>query len=270
MTIAAAYLVSDGVVFGADSTTTVSDSNGSVVQLLNHAQKVFEIGEPGKGRYGIATWGAGVVGHLSHRTLVARSSQRISETNSASEACQVFQELVQPEVDSALNETEVLGYFFGGIDPASRDPACWSLTFRKNKPVECTSLSIGEARFAGAHQFFYRLFKGFDPNLPNALLHEIKQVLLDVPSGFDDQFFEAFAKASKGLANVGTANLPVREAVDYVHTFLYSTIKSFKFQAGAPVCGGPIEIGFITTDRPFRWISHKDFSTAIGEHIGVS
>jgi hypothetical protein len=41
-----------------------------------------------------------------------------------------------------------------------------------------------------------------------------------------------------------------------------------KFSFGAPVAGGPIEIGFISTDRPFRWVRHKSFSSAIVEEEG--
>jgi hypothetical protein len=60
MTIAAAYLTSEGLVLGADSTTTYSDPAGNVVQLLNHAQKIFEVGE--NSRFGFCTWGSASVG----------------------------------------------------------------------------------------------------------------------------------------------------------------------------------------------------------------
>jgi len=71
MTIAAAYLTSEGVVLGADSTTTVGTGGGvAVAQLLNYAQKIFEVGE--RSRLGVCTWGAGRIGEVSHRTLIAR------------------------------------------------------------------------------------------------------------------------------------------------------------------------------------------------------
>lgn len=47
MSIASAYLVSDGIVLGADSSTTVSVSTpqgSGIIQLLTHSQKVFEVG----------------------------------------------------------------------------------------------------------------------------------------------------------------------------------------------------------------------------------
>ncbi len=43
------------------------------------------------------------------------------------------------------------------------------------------------------------------------------------------------------------------------------TIKTMKFSHMAPVCGGPVEIAVVTTDRKFRWVRHKKFDAAIGE-----
>ncbi len=67
MTIAAAYLTSEGVVFGTDSTTTIIVPPQSVNQLFNYAQKTFEVGE--HSRLAICTWGAGSINRISHRTL---------------------------------------------------------------------------------------------------------------------------------------------------------------------------------------------------------
>jgi hypothetical protein len=47
--------------------------------------------------------------------------------------------------------------------------------------------------------------------------------------------------------------------------YLHLTIKAHKFLIGPTVCGGPIEIGFVTVDRPFRWIRHKPFDSAMSE-----
>jgi hypothetical protein len=57
--------------------------------------------------------------------------------------------------------------------------------------------------------------------------------------------------------------LPLREAIDWIYSSIFVTIKAMKFSSGPPVCGGPIEIAVITTDRPFRWVSHKGLYDAI-------
>jgi hypothetical protein len=61
------------------------------------------------------------------------------------------------------------------------------------------------------------------------------------------------------------AILPIRDAIDFVYTCIYSTIKALKFSSLQQICGGPIEIAIITTDRPFRWVRHKAFDAAISE-----
>ena len=52
---------------------------------------------------------------------------------------------------------------------------------------------------------------------------------------------------------------------DFVlHTYLHLTVKMEKFRFKVPpICGGPIEVAFITTDRFFRWVRHKGFHTPL-------
>jgi hypothetical protein len=59
--------------------------------------------------------------------------------------------------------------------------------------------------------------------------------------------------------------LPIRDAVDFVHACIYSTIKALKFSNFSQICGGPIEIATITTDRQFRWVRHKPWDAALTE-----
>jgi hypothetical protein len=60
-------------------------------------------------------------------------------------------------------------------------------------------------------------------------------------------------------------DLPIREAIDWLHASIYTTIKTMKFSHMTSVCGGSVEIAVITTDRRFRWVRHKGFDSAIGE-----
>ena len=62
--------------------------------------------------------------------------------------------------------------------------------------------------------------------------------------------------------------LPIREAIDFIHTSIYSTVKGLKFSRLDQVCGGPIEIAVITSDRLFRWVRHKEMDAAIQEQEG--
>lgn len=262
MTIAAAYLVSEGVVLGADSSTTVS-VQGGVGQLLSHSQKIFEIGE--KSRFGICTWGAGSFGNISHRTIIALLAKKITEDSTVENLADELIAIVKPIFDKT--GIDFVGYYLGGWDPSNHAPACFKVEFKKGTTVEKKPLPLGGCEFSGTSRFFTRVFYGFDPELPISLLKELQPVVGNV-ADFEKLFKVAFDKAHKPLISIGLTDLPIREAIDFVYSYLHVTVKAEKFKFGAPTCGGPIEIGFISTDRPFRWVRHKPFDSAIIEQEG--
>ena len=61
------------------------------------------------------------------------------------------------------------------------------------------------------------------------------------------------------------ASIVDKVVIDFVHACIASTIKAMKFSNLAQICGGPIEIAVITTDRRFRWVRHKEWDAAISE-----
>ena len=150
MTIAAAYLVSEGVVFGADSTTTVSsklpDNDGAtILQALNHAQKVFEVGH--NSRLGLCTWGAGIIGDVSHRTVAARLSEQIKPDTGVKEASDILTEIVKPIVDES--ETDFVGYYLGGWNPGTHIPKCFQIQFQAGQDPFLDPLKLGMCHFSG-------------------------------------------------------------------------------------------------------------------------
>ncbi len=261
MTIAAAYLTSDGVVLGADSTTTVLVSGG-VGQLFNCGQKVFEVGRDS--RLGVCTWGAGGLCGTSHRTLVARLADRL-DLNSVTvqEAANTFMGIVSEAYGTGDN-IGFLGYIVGGWNPKTHTPDCYEIIFEPKVAPKCNAFNVGQASFYGHPEFFGRVFKGYDAGLRTMVLTKLKEMHLGVPDDkLADALDQAFAEASPKLECAGFTDLPIREAIDFVHMYLHLTVKAFKFRFGPAVCGGPIEIAFISTDRQFRWVTHKDFARAI-------
>jgi hypothetical protein len=266
VTIAAAYLVSEGVVFGADSSTTISvhtpDGKGGVIQVLSHAQKVFEVGEDS--RVGLCTWGAGNIGNISHRTVIARLADEINENSTVKEAAETLVKIADPLVKEA--GVDFIGYYLGGWDPKTHEPSCFKIEVTPKK-TGIASLSLGLCSFSGMPVFFTRVFRGFDPRLREGLLAEMKRLIPaeHIPTNFDEIFNQAFEKTTVPLIAAGYKDLPIREAIDFVYSYLHLTVKAMKFSFGAPVTGGPIEIGFVSTDRRFRWVRHKSFSSAMLE-----
>lgn len=263
MTIAAAYLTSEGVVFGADSTSTIRTQQG-VAQLFNYAQKIFEVGE--NSRIGVCTWGAGSVGGVSHRTLIARLADKLDlEKVKVSAAAENFAKIVAERYEDG-KDIGTIGYLLGGWDADTHNPECYQILFEAKKKPRIVPLSVGEASFFGCPEFFTRVFYGFDSRLPQKLLGELKKgkLLVQDPS-LEQAFTKAFNNAAAPLRAAGFRDLPIREAIDCIHMYLHVTIKAFKFRYGPPICGGPIEIAFVSTDRSFRWVLHKDFNRAIYE-----
>jgi len=270
LTIAAAYLVSEGVVLGADSTTSIllpADKGSGVNQLLNHTQKVFEVGE--NSNFGVCTWGAGSIGEVSHRTIIAQLADKIREIKDITVE-KAANELLNLSFDLLKKTgTDFVGYYLGGCDPITHMPGCYKIEInQKNGTKE--AFPIGQCVFSGMPNFFTRVFYGFDPGLPLNLVKEIKSLSKDDKFNIklDEIFDTAFKNAYAPLIAEGYKDLPIREAIDFVYSYLHLTIKAMKFMFGAPGCGGPIEIGFITTDRKFRWAVHKSFTTAMHEQEG--
>jgi hypothetical protein len=265
MTIAAAYLVSEGVVLGADSSTTVQvpTSQGTgVVQLLTHSQKVFEVGS--NSRFGICTWGAGNIGPYSHRTLIAQLADMINEKTTIEDAANKFADIVMPKMKE--NNIPFVGYYLGGWQPQTHKAACCHIELTPEEK-KINPLMLGLCSFSGNPTFFTRVFRGFDPRLCNKLSAELNNMGITV-AGNEDKIRTAFEKAAEPLASVGFQDLPIREAIDFIYSYLHITVKAEKFKFGPPSCGGPIEIGFISTDRLFRWVRHKPFYSAMIEQEG--
>lgn len=270
MTIAAAYLVSDGLVLGADSTSTfIHNANHGkpVTQFQDHTQKVFEVGQ--QSRFGLCTWGAGSVGKISHRTVVARLADKVD--NEMSTVLNVVDELVNIIEPEAKKRSDAfhLGYFLGGWDPKSHDPACYRLEFTNKETIK-KKQPIGNCQFAANTTTFTRTFWGYDPLLYEKLKGELlKKFKPRDKDKFIKKYNDAFDVVADAMRIECFPDPPIREAIDFVYSFLEITLKVEKFRIGQHSCGGQIEIGFITSDRNFRWATHKPFCSAIISQQGA-
>jgi hypothetical protein len=166
----------------------------------------------------------------------------------------------------ATKNRSFVGYYLGGVDPGASKPICSAVLFSKADPPKVEPIKIGTAQFAGAPRFFSRVEHGYDPDLPVLLRDALREKLgASPPTDFDKLFDDALSEAKQRLPQALSSGVPLRDAIDWVHMYLHLTIKAHKFLIGPTVCGGPIEIGFVTVDRPFRWIRHKPFDSAMSE-----
>jgi len=290
VTIAACYVSPEGVVLGADSTASFMLAPGGF-HYFNYNQKLFELGDPDAATLGIVTWGLSGLGETSYRTLFAHLSDDIrkkppkdieevasrwvdkfwAEYSPAVKPCQALngkkpfdptanppdQEMRTKDEEAQFEQLKrvlVIGFCIGGYVLENRKPEAFVTLFDPmlGKPVP-TKLTMGWA-FWGAPNMIQRLMFGCDDMLKSALLQSGNWN--GTPSDLD---------ALLAQHKLATPYLPIRDAIDFTHACITSTIKAMKFSSLAQICGGPIEIAVITTDRHFRWVRHKEWDAAITE-----
>ena len=98
-----------------------------------------------------------------------------------------------------------------------------------------------------------RVILGIDPNAFSEICNS------DLWHGGPEELIELVKGSMLGTPS----QLPLREAIDWVYSSIYTTIKSMKFSHMPPVCGGPVEVALVTSDRPFRWVKHKSLDEAV-------
>ncbi len=285
MTIAACHVSPEGVVLGADSTTTLLMPGTQSVCHFDHAQKIFEVGQPGA-CLGLVTWGLGQIGSLSHRSIAAELGAEVAASGQCTfqSIVDILVNIVLPEYRDSyedqiqlaielknkydcntINPNEIsdlnnliralsFGYCLGGRPPHVHACSAYSIEFSPLSEQPATSeIPTETPRFWGVPFFFERLLYGFDSDTISQILdsghwNASEEVLFDIID--KNQLFTP-------------SHLPIREAIDWIHTIIHTTIRSVKFARWQHICGGPIEIATITSDRPFRWVCHKRLDSAI-------
>ncbi|MHB8902196.1 MAG: hypothetical protein ACYC6Y_25850 [Thermoguttaceae bacterium] len=289
MTIAACYVSSEGVVFGADSTSTMfvvapGPNPSGAEHHYNYAQKIFQVGQDST--LGISMWGLGNIAQTSYRTLIAqfddtlvgqgattmaevaeRWSQHFwTAYSSAYTSVLVRAQQLELQPTKTPDEEDELGWLLqafsggfciGGYLLNDRTPSAYEITYgpTQTAPTPPTALKIGSTMFWGCPNLINRLVYGVDVGVLNAVLNSGKW------TGTDQELIALATPHCLGQPR----DLPIREAIDWVHASIYTTNKTMKFSHMAPVCGGPVEIAVITTDRKFRWVRHKRFDAALNQ-----
>lgn len=285
MTIAACHVSPEGVVLGADSTTTMLSASDQGTCHLDHAQKVFEVGPPGSSA-GLVWWGLGQIGSTSHRTIAAEIgarhkakafgslqdlAQAIADamwtrfTKAFPADVQRAQDLLKKAVAKAATQAEIEelsalveagsgGYCVAGRIEEFGDCRAYEIHWgpHLSKPT-LTEVPHETPRFWGIPWCMERIVYGVDSSVADLLLQSGKW------AGTADELLNLV----QSNPVIVPRNLPIREAVDWVHTIIHATIRIIKFAQWPHYCGGPVEIAVVTTDRHFRWVRHKKMDAAI-------
>jgi len=265
MTIAISLKTPEGIVLGADSTTTCFVQPGQVGQLYNSAQKIFEIG-PVWHRFvagecfsgAIVTYDAGSLGPVSWRAAISNFyRERIRHNPRATDIAHQFLSFLQEcwvglQRSGQVAATEPIpnaGFLIACISQgcAEVEGARVQLQAATVEPQP-----VGNIHINGGFEVVSRLLYGYDVGLIGTM----------AGAGMDVAKFQALAQQFSAIPNVNW--MPLRDAIDFVHFLVYSAIKLHRYRGGPASIGGPIEIAAITPDRGFRWIVHKRLSESIG------
>lgn len=196
MTIAVGYLSPEGVIFGADSTSTFSQ--GGVVRHYDYAQKIFEVGRDST--LGIVIWGLGGLRDLSYRSMIAQFAEQnySRHANSVHEIAQRFADrfwneytavfsrerdrLAELQQQTALTEGEQKerdgliqnlsgGFCLGGNLHHDRTPAGSIILYEPHGSGPSVSpMQFNVGYFWGAGNLTVRMFTGIDHNLYSSIL----------------------------------------------------------------------------------------------------
>ena len=290
MTIAACYVSPEGVVLGADSTSTYN--GGPEPRYYNNSQKVFELGL--NATMGVVTWGLGGLAFNSYRRLFATLADDIEKNPPVNmqTVMDKWIDLFWPDYDTSalLNQFRTIsgkkpfdphaaapdpaartqqeerqlasatvalqvGFCIGGYVTSDRTPNAYSVIFAPGAGKPTATQAQPGFNFWGAPNMISRLILGYDQGLQAAIKASGKW------NGSDSELGTLLTQFT--LQHPFT--LPIRDSIDFVYSCIYSTIKALKFSSLSQICGGPIEVAVITADRPFRWVCHKAWDSAIRE-----
>jgi hypothetical protein len=278
MTLAGCFVTAEGVVLGADSTTSVVTGGGP--HYFDHAQKLFQV-DP-EGGFGIVTWGTGFP---HYRQAIARFGDDLTRSppSSVKDAAERWsitfwdffsaqfaddfdrarvlaaRRIAGQQLDAAdaahlkVVEESFVGFCLAGCI-ADRRPAAFELGFRPLEPrPNPVQVPDNRPTFWGAPKLVHRILYGADDDVVAALMSSGKW------TGTEQELIDVILRNQL----VVPVNMPIREALDFVHAAIHMTIKLMKFSHLPPICGGPVELAVITADRPFRWVRHKPLDAAL-------
>jgi hypothetical protein len=295
VTIAMCVIVPEGVILGADSTVSSSPGHGRF-HYFNNNQKLFEIGEGST--TALLTWGLAAFGDVSYRTLIANMTDTFGErpTSSVSDmasrwveiAWETYKKIFDNEIEeykelerllpyglatgntkgrartqeeenrlNYLSNVLFAGFCIAGYVLPDRTPQAYKIEFSPNLRTAPNPVRVPSIDLWGAPDFIVRLLNGSDPQL--------KKLVMDSKHWVGSELqLETVLNATSVTPPL---SMPLRDAIDFVHFCIYATIKVLKFSNFNQICGGPIELAVISTDRKFRWVKHKAWDSALVENL---
>ncbi len=268
MTIAISIRVGEGLVYAADSTSTMFTTINEVSvlsQSYHHAQKLMQIGEfP----VGVLTFGLGLIGTRNLESLLTEFNSQVLPdvpmpggytVAGIAAGLQAFlgdrydgvfppPEPALPDVAPPPDARPVMGVVVGGYSHGSFAPEEFVLTLPL-RDLEDTNPGTLGARWWGQTASLQRLVLGFDQEVMTWLGEQgvEQEALHNIHRDFVQRF----------RWQISFDGMPLQDAVDLAVFLTNVAIGHSRFAIGPPVCGGHVDVATIS-HRGFRWIRRKE------------
>lgn len=282
MTISICLKVGDGLVFGADSASSIMSDVG-VFNVYSTAEKIINLrkGLP----IGAVTYGLGGLGGRSITSLAkglrlrlqpggdwALDVGRYTMQEVAGRVRQYFfEELYEPEFAERRKEFDeakakgqipadkefpyqALGFLVGGFSAGSPKAEVWEVEVGWDGKCPDPAL-LFEAEDAG-----FIAWKG-EPEALNRLLygHADEAIGRLLQAGLDrDTAYQLLTT----WVPVAHPAMPIQDAIDLVRYLAEVTAGFVRFRPGANTVSGPIDLAAITLYEGFRWVARKHYYPA--------
>lgn len=272
MTVCVAVSVDDGLVFAADSASTLlqTDEHGrsAVVNVYRYGNKVFNLvrGLP----ICAMTAGMGSIGRVPIQSLA--KDLRVSLTgNGADDGYKIDREDFSIEqiaifarkflfedryqkLDPPPPPPHALEFWLGGYSSREERPELWKILISNGtcdtpkclrKPGDCG------IDWGGQPEAIHRLLIGFAQSVP--------EVLKDagVPEADLLRLMEVIQQKTE--APLVAPQMPIQDAIELADFLVDLTKKYVRFLPGADVVGGDTDIAAVTRHERFKWISRKHY-----------
>lgn len=259
MTICAAVKVRDGLVLATDSMSTIQgqvEEGGPVTVLKNYgnARKMFQIRDM---PIGVMSYGAGNIGNRSIQGLMGDFENAPNRPKAGvMEVAKALFAYFKSAYDDAFSQLELdeqpaLGFYVAGYSENNPFPDEWEFLFpRDPEPVPVRPRELLGASWRGVDIPFTRLYKGYDPRLPQLLSER----------GIGDDVIQQFLDAATTVESpIVYDGMPVQDAINFAVYILRTTIGLAESEIGPPSCGGPLQLAVILPDMRFQWVEKPEF-----------
>lgn len=260
MTIVVALKVGDGLVFGADSASTLMAGDGYRNSYFN-AEKLTHVAR--KLPVGALTFGLGGLGNRSISSLANDLRQRLlgsdpdwclDSTNfDVEQVVQRFKrfyydELYQPAYAGA-EQAPGMGFLIGGYSSGKDSAEVWRLdlggrgcettqVIRAEDPWDCV--------WDGQPEAIQRILFGYSS--------QIEQRLME--AGLPQEDAQRLLASMEPMIN---GAMPIQDAIDLVHYFIEVTCGYVRFTPGHATVAKPIDLAAITKHNGFKWVARKHY-----------